>query len=152
MGGATRPWRPPVLPRLPKLFQTTSLSQWRRRKLKTRKKRKNKERNKEDGNHCELTPKTSARISIEEELKIGRDDDWCTMVHGAWCTMVHHGAWCMVHHGAWCMVHHGAWCMVHGAPWCMVHGAWCTMVPDHSQTFFRTSACSRTKTHYNVFH
>merc|ERR1711997_549762 len=110
--GATRPWRPPVLPRLPKLFQTTSLSQWRRRKLKTRKKRKNKERNKEDGNYCELTPKTSARISIEEELKIGRDDDWCTMVHGAWCTMV----------------------------------------PDHSQTFFRTSACSRTKTHYNVFH
>merc|ERR1712226_439551 len=107
--GATRPWRPPVLPRLPKLFQTTSLSQWRRRKLKTRKKRKNKERNKEDGNYCELTPKTSARISIEEELKIGRDDDW--------------------------------WCMVHGAPWCMVHGAWCTMVPDHSQTFFRTSAC-----------
>merc|ERR1711997_225568 len=105
--GATRPWRPPVLPRLPKLFQTTSLSQWRRRKLKTRKKRKNKERNKEDGNYCELTPKTSARISIEEELKIGRDDDWCTMVHGAWC-MVHHGAWCMVHHGAWCMVHHGA--------------------------------------------
>merc|ERR1712203_693884 len=99
MGGATRPWRPPVLPRLPRLFQTTSLSQWRRRKLKTRKKRKNKERNKEDGNYCELTPKTSARISIEEELKIGRDDDWCTMVHGAWC-MVHHGAWCMVHHGA----------------------------------------------------
>merc|ERR1712105_120593 len=94
MGGATRPWRPPVLPRLPKLFQTTSLSQWRRRKLKTRKKRKNKERNKEDGNYCELTPKTSARISIEEELKIGRDDDCCTMVHGAWCTMVHGAPWC----------------------------------------------------------